>query len=79
MSAGDNHQADHEDERESWKDLFGSVFEAADELTTRITPDEIEAKLKDIRRRAGRNTAGRVRLMVYRWMRRRWFAGRLGV
>lgn len=51
--SGDNDPArDHEDEQETWKDLFGSVFDLANEVTSRISPDEIEERLRRTLRRA---------------------------
>jgi Cyclic nucleotide-binding domain len=51
--SGDNDPArDNEDEQETWKDLFGSVFDLADEVTSRISPDEIEKRLRRTLRKA---------------------------
>jgi Cyclic nucleotide-binding domain len=53
MSASDDPERNNTDERESWTDLFGSVFGLADEVAGRIGPEEIEEGLRHIRRRAG--------------------------
>ncbi|HEX4254607.1 MAG TPA: cyclic nucleotide-binding domain-containing protein [Streptosporangiaceae bacterium] len=45
--SGDNDPArDHGEEQESWKDLFNSVFDMAEEVTSKISPAEIEEKLR---------------------------------
>lgn len=46
MSADQDPARDHGDEQESWKDLFGSVFDLAEEVTSKISPEEIEEKLR---------------------------------
>jgi Cyclic nucleotide-binding domain len=52
MSDDNDPVRDHEDEQETWKDLFGSVFDLANEVTSRISPDEIEERLRRTLRRA---------------------------
>jgi hypothetical protein len=52
MSGENDPARDHEDEQGTWKDLFGSVFDLADEVTSRISPEEIEEKLRRTLRRA---------------------------
>ncbi len=56
MSADDDRKPGHTDEPGSWAELFGSVFESADEITARITQDEVDEKLNDTLRRAGAMT-----------------------
>jgi hypothetical protein len=46
MSPDDKREPNDPDEQESWADLFGSVFESADEVTSRIGPEEIEKRLR---------------------------------
>ena len=58
MSGENDPARDHEDEQGTWKDLFGSVFDLADEVTARISPDEIEERLRRTLRRAKRADAG---------------------
>ncbi len=51
--SGDNDPArDHGDEQETWKDLFGSVFDLADEVTSRVGTEEIEERLQRALRKA---------------------------
>ncbi len=45
--SGDNDPArDHGEEQESWKDLFNSVFDLAEEVISKIGPEEIEERLR---------------------------------
>jgi CRP-like cAMP-binding protein len=46
MNADQDPARDHGDAQENWKDLFGSVFDLAEEVTSRISPEEIEEKLR---------------------------------
>jgi hypothetical protein len=46
MSAGDDPVRDDSAEQESLEDLFGTVFDLADQLTSRISPAEVEARLQ---------------------------------
>jgi tetratricopeptide (TPR) repeat protein len=49
---------DGPDEQESLEKLFGTVFDLATEVAWRISPDEIEAKLRRTLREAGRRPEG---------------------
>ena len=46
MNADKGPARDHGDEQENWKDLFGSVFGLAEEVASRVSPEEIEEKLR---------------------------------
>jgi hypothetical protein len=46
MSSDKDPARDHGDEQESWQDLFGSVFELADEVTSRMSAEDVEERLK---------------------------------
>ena len=55
MSASDVHG--DPDDREPLEGLFGTNFDLADQVASRITPDEIEARLRHTIQEAGHHTA----------------------
>ena len=46
MSASDDPVRDGPDEQEPLEELFGTVFDLAGQVASRISPDEIEARLR---------------------------------
>lgn len=57
MSASDDSGHNDTEEQESWADLFGSVRGLADEVGARISPEEVEERLRRTLRRAGYRAA----------------------